>query len=138
MKGMEKYRNGLFDLNVRSKLKKSNVNSSILKTISTRKGQERFIHLNNGLVISCTNYNVLQKANGVTPIKLKGAQVINGCQTLSTIWDYYYNASDEDKEALLDNLKIFVKVIGGPNLHGDLLDEIIVASNNQNPMNERN
>lgn len=137
LSAIEKYGNGLFDLNVRSNLRKSRVNAAIRNTISTQKGQKQFIHLNNGLVIICTSFSYSSDNSQIT---LKGAQVINGCQTLSTIWDYFLNADNDEKIRLQENLRIFVKVIDNSKISNDkrLLDEIIVASNNQNPMNERN
>ncbi len=136
IKAMESYGKGLFDLNVRANLKSSKVNAAIKRTISTAKGQKQFIHLNNGLVIICNNYSF---SSNSTSVRIKGAQVINGCQTLSTLWDYYFHASKAEKEELLSNLNILVKVIDNTKVSKDnLLDDIIVASNNQNPMNERN
>lgn len=131
--GMQVYGNYLFDLNVRANLKKSSVNAAIRKTISTQKGQRQFVHLNNGLVITCNNFTYSHDNKTVT---LKGAQIINGCQTMSTLWDYYFNAAAEEKEPFRENLRVFVKVIN--NDSSVSLDDIIVASNNQNPMNERN
>lgn len=134
--GMQQYQNGLFDLNVRAKLSNSKVNTSIKRSLETDKGKKHFVHLNNGLVISCNNYKLSSDESTLT---INGAQVINGCQTLSTIWDYYFNASQAEKASLLSNLQLFIKVINGNSISRDrLLDEIIVASNNQNPMNERN
>lgn len=133
---MGKYGNGLFDLNVRSTLKRSSVNDEIRKTLSSSKGQKRFIHLNNGLVILCNSYS---HQDNDDKIKLKGAQVVNGCQTLSTIWKYYLGVGDEQKEELKENLKLFAKIINHNTAASDgLLDEIIIASNNQNAMNTRN
>lgn len=129
------YGNSLFDLNVRAKLTKSSVNESIRQTISTEKGQKEFIHLNNGLVIQCESYSI--KGN---KIQLKGAQVVNGCQTLSTIWKYYFSEPDSNKKLkLLENVQVFIRVFNNSISEKDgLLDKIIVASNNQNSMNRRN
>lgn len=131
--GMQEYGNYLFDLNVRANLKKSRVNAAIRKTISTQRGQKQFVHLNNGLVITCNNFTYSHDNRAVT---LKGAQIINGCQTMSTLWDYYFNATPEEKELFTENVRVFAKVIN--NNSSVSLDDIIVASNNQNPMNERN
>lgn len=134
--GMKQYQNGLFDLNVRAKLSNSKVNVSIKRSLETDKGKKHFVHLNNGLVISCDNYRLSSDESILT---INGAQVINGCQTLSTIWDYYFDANQDEKASLINNLQLFIKVINGKSISRDrLLDEIIVASNNQNPMNERN
>lgn len=135
LEAMKKYQTALFDANVRSSLRRTSVNKSIMDTLKTAKGQKKFVHLNNGLVITCNHFSF---AHDKTTITLNGAQVVNGCQTLSTIWDYYEEATDEKRAELRDNLTILAKVVTNSEDMQGLLDEIIVASNNQNPMNERN
>lgn len=133
---MGRYGNALFDSNVRSKLHNSRINADIKKTISTPKGRKQFIHLNNGMVITCSNYTI---SDDQTTISLQGAQVVNGCQTLTTIREYYEGADESTQYDILESLNLLVKVISSAELNkGNLLDEIIVASNNQNPMNARN
>lgn len=134
MKALDKDGAALFDLNVRAKLR-SSINKEIARTIETRKGRRQFVHLNNGLVITCNNFRY-GDGNKVT---LYGAQIVNGCQTLNTIWDFYKNCSDADREDLYDSLTVLAKVISSKRANKDnLIDRIIVASNSQNPMSERN
>lgn len=134
LRGMETYGNALFDTNVRSKLHNSRINADIKKSIATPKGRKQFIHLNNGLVITCNSYSISDDQ-----ITLQGAQVVNGCQTLTTIRECFVNADSDTQQDMLDNLHLLVKVISSSELNkGNLLDDIIVASNNQNPMNPRN
>lgn len=136
LEAMDQYGNALFDSNVRSKLRNSRINADIKRCIATAKGRKQFIHLNNGLVITCSNYTY---GDGNSTITLKGAQVVNGCQSLSTIRDFYENADERTQSEVLKDLHVLVKVISDTKLARDnLLDEIIVASNNQNPMNPRN
>lgn len=136
LEAMDQYGNALFDSNVRAKLHNSRINTDIRKSISTARGRKQFIHLNNGLVITCSSYTYNDDG---TLITLKGAQVVNGCQTLSTIREFYESADEATQEGILADLHILVKAICDSKLAKDnLLDEIIVASNNQNPMNPRN
>ncbi len=136
LKGMELYESALFDLNVRSKLTKSGVNNAIKNSLETSQGRKQFIHLNNGLVITCTSIRYSSDGSQVT---LSGAQIINGCQTVNTIWDFYKKSDQSTKRELIDELKLMVKVISNDELSSNnLMDKIIIASNNQNPMNLRN
>lgn len=136
IEGMNTYGNGLFELNVRAKLAKSSVNKAIANSLKTKKSREQFVHLNNGLVITCNSFKY---SDNRTKVTLRGAQVINGCQTLSTIWECYKEASNDSKEAIRGELKLIVKVINNDELSKDhLMDQIIVSSNNQNPMKPRN
>lgn len=134
---MDEYDARLFDLNVRSTLKGSKINKKIKDTLSTAKGQKRFVHLNNGIVITCNNYDKPTEKN--LKITVHGAQVVNGCQTLNSIRELYRSKGDAFKAELRENVKIIAKIINKPTADKDgLLDEIIVASNDQNPMNPRN
>lgn len=136
LRGMSKYGYGLFNLNVRSTLKKSNVNKAIKRSVSTPQGRKQFIHLNNGLVITCNSFSYSSDCSQVT---IKGAQIINGCQTVTSIWDQYNDSNSTEKAAIERELKVIVKVISNNELSkNNLLENIIVASNNQNPMTERN
>lgn len=133
--GVRKYGNALFDLNVRSNLRKSSINEAIRECVSTSKGRKQFELLNNGLVVTCTSYKF--KDEGF--IELSGAQVVNGCQTLSTLWNYYKSVSADERQEIDEDVRIFVKIINDTKAtKDDLLDKIVVASNNQNPMNPRN
>lgn len=134
-----KYGYDLFDMNVRSTLKGSNVNAAIKKQLSTEKGRKRFVHLNNGIVITCNNYVKPSQGDRKPSIKVADAQVVNGCQTLSTIFDFYMASNDSVKESICSDVKIIAKVLNSSTANQDeLFDDIIVASNHQNPMNDRN
>lgn len=134
--GVERHGMALFDTNVRQTLAKSKVNDAIKNSVQTRKGQRNFVHLNNGLVITCTSFKYAQGRRQVT---LQGAQVINGCQSLNTIWQCYQDMNDAEKDELRGNVRIFAKVISSAEIKDEgFIDEVILASNNQNPMNPRN
>lgn len=65
--------------------------------------------------------------------------MVNGCQTLSTLWNYYKSVSADERQEIDEDVRIFVKIINDTKAtKDDLLDKIVVASNNQNPMNPRN
>lgn len=134
---VEEHSMDLFDSNVRASLSKSKINDAIRQSTETARGQKRFVHKNNGLVITCANFTYASETQRL--VTLQGAQVINGCQTLNTIYNCYKDKGDEGKEELRDNLRIFAKVISTDAIPGkDFIEEVIIASNNQNPMKSRN
>jgi len=122
----------LFELNVRYELRNSSVNADIIKSLTHLKTRKYFHHFNNGLIIVCNNYQIPQQDNVV---KLSGAQIVNGLQTVKSL----YNAV-QNKEVKLDDLRdsclVQVKVI--QNVDAKIMDQIVQATNNQNPMAPRN
>lgn len=90
-------------------------------------------------MITCNNYVKSSQGDRKPSIKVADAQVVNGCQTLSTIFDFYMASNDSVKESICSDVKIIAKVLNSSTANQDeLLDDIIVASNHQNPMNDRN
>lgn len=121
----------LFDLNLRYEKRNSPVNGEIVASLSYQKSRKFFHHYNNGLIVVCQNYSIDSENKR---IKLKNAQIINGLQTVKSI----YNAVVEKQvtlDALNEDCKIQMKVI--KNDSPDVVSKIVQATNNQNPMTAR-
>ena len=130
----EKYKMSLFDLNVRYYLERSSVNKEIIKSLNTTKGQRWFHLLNNGVTISATGCSFSQNHLQVT---LHNPQIINGCQTVVSIFRAYNQINDDYKlQKFAEECYVPVRIIIAPD--HDLLAEIVTASNNQNKMSPRN
>lgn len=130
----EQYGVRLFDMNVRNEIKGSKINRAIVESLKTARGRKHFHHFNNGLLLVCNNYT-LPKRDG-EPIVAKEPQVINGCQTVTSLWRAYKDIVPADQMELLNNVKVQVKIIQG--MQQDLIDEVVITTNNQNPMKPRN
>lgn len=128
---MERYGPRLFDLNVRQEIPNSVVNKEIMKTLRHSRGRRVFHHLNNGLLITCNSY-----AKKGERIRVAGAQVVNGCQTVSAIYQAYKTLPPREQALLRSETRVQVKVI--QNIKPDLLEQIVISTNNQNPMKARN
>lgn len=128
---MQGYGPRLFDLNVRQEIPSSVVNKEIGKTLRSSKGRKVFHHLNNGLLVTCRSF-----AKKGDRIRVTGAQVVNGCQTVSSIYQTYRALPPREQQALLQETRVQVKVI--QNIRPDLLEQIVISTNNQNPMKARN
>jgi len=122
----------LFDLNLRYELRNSSVNGNIVKSLKYHKTRKRFHHYNNGLIVICQNYKFRDKG---ASIRITNAQVVNGLQTVKSI----YNAVTT-KEVKLEELErdcwIQVKVI--QNEERKFVADVVRATNDQNPMAARN
>jgi AIPR protein len=134
----EAHRMALFDLNVRYYLERSSVNRQIIKTLSEVKGQKMFHLLNNGITVSCDGWKIPNVKDGDSPyMKLFNPQIINGCQTVISIYRAYLQIEDEYKQrSLQTDCLVPVRIIRTNKR--EVLDDVVTASNNQNKMTARN
>jgi len=131
---------GLFDLNVRSELHNSPINKEIVNSLSKIKSMKYFHHLNNGILIYCHSYTLKPKDNP-THIQVNNFQIINGCQTVRSIENAFSKkiVNDVEKATVFkENCFVQVKILRENPGHKKLLDQVIISSNNQNPMTKRN
>lgn len=130
----DKYKMTLFDRNVRHYLERSSVNKQIINTLDTKSGQERFHLLNNGITLSASNCSFSTDAAQVT---VHDPQIINGCQTVISIFRAYNQINEESKrQNFQENCYVAVRIIQTQDT--DLLEELVTTSNNQNKMSPRN
>lgn len=127
----------IFDLNVRSELRNSPINKRIFSSLTRHKSMRFFHHFNNGILMFCENYKRKGKNESV---EVKNLQIINGCQTVRSIHRAYLDISSyaEKKKSFDEECLVQVKIISKNKNTEPLIDEIIVATNNQNPMSPRN
>ncbi|MBC8400548.1 MAG: AIPR family protein [Candidatus Marinimicrobia bacterium] len=123
----------LFDLNVRFHYKRSSVNKEIENTLTHQKGQKNFHLLNNGISISCVGQNNIKAENR---IKLISPQIINGCQTVLSIYTAYNDMSQYLQESFEQKCFVPVRIVETDDQN--LLSDIVIATNNQNKMSARN
>src|SRR5271166_574753 len=74
----------LFDLNLRYEIRNSSINGEIVDSLAHSKSRKRFHHYNNGLIIVAKNYTL---RDDDTRIQLLDAQVVNGLQTVKSIYN---------------------------------------------------
>ena len=134
----------LFDWNVRAQLKRSPINRKIRDSLGTALGRKRFHHLNNGLLV-CAHQVEFKKAQGkggLPPrIVLRDPQVINGCQTVTALFDAWQACrSETEREDFERSVRVQVKVIDlrDPAMDEKFISDLIVSTNDQNPMSPRN
>ena len=120
----------IFDLNIRKYIgNRGSVNPEILSTCSSNELSYLFWFLNNGITIVC------DKADPVTDpddphIKLSNMQIVNGCQTSSSL------ARAAKEGALQKDTRVLVKIYQTGD--SDLVDRIVLTTNNQNKISGRN
>lgn len=93
----------IFDENIRLFESESKVNEGIKNTASSD-NSDMFYFYNNGIVLICDEAN--NSPNSLT-INLKGASIVNGCQTVNSLAHLYKQGSlKEDVSALVRIIKI--------------------------------
>ena len=114
----------VFGLNVRLSLGRTRINRELQNSVKNAQEHHLFPAFHNGLTLLTHRLDY----NGDGPVTLEGVSVVNGCQSLMSLF--------ESRTALTDQLEILVKIIqlgDDPELAG----EITYRSNNQNPVNYR-
>lgn len=92
----------IFDENIRLFEYNSDVNNGIYKTVTSTNESDMFYFYNNGIVFICDKAHNSPASN---EIKLVGASVVNGCQSLNVL----YKASKNGK--LSDDACVLIRII---------------------------
>lgn len=123
----------LFEDNVREYLGVRNgVNKAIKATLTDSDRRKLFFLLNNGITITCMNASIAQRGLSVV---MQSPQVVNGCQTLSTIYEVLSKCPDDaTREREFKNVLVQVSIFG---MDGELsakkavIDDIVNCRNSQ-------
>lgn len=113
----------LFDRNVRGALGNTKVNRDIVVSIRDTSVHKLFPLFHNGITVICQ-----QMAQTPEKITVDGYFVVNGCQSLNSLFD--------NKTALTDNLRVLTKIIQ-MDVTSDLAERVTRYSNNQNGIKAR-
>ncbi len=121
----------LFAKNIRNPLPESNYNAQIADTL--KNGAEHFWYFNNG--ITAISRIIPEIGNEAKEIQVTGLQVINGAQTVYSVYSEYENASPSGREAMDKNALIMLRLVNSGNK--DFNFKVTRYTNSQNPMIDR-
>ena len=125
---VEKFKDNLFEKNVRGFLKKHNpINKQIINSASGTQSSY-FLYLNNGITITCRDFTHAPTQESPN-LKITAGQIVNGQQTARSIYQAYL------EKKLKDDVKVVVKVLKTSNL--EILPKIIEATNSQTKVTSR-
>jgi hypothetical protein len=102
-----KYKFGLFFKNVRNPLHKSNYNERIVKTLLDR--PRAFWYFNNG--VTAITKIIPAIGNHATNIQLQGLQIINGAQTVYSIYKAYESATEQQRQIMDADARVTFRLI---------------------------
>jgi hypothetical protein len=121
-------RDAIFDLNVRPYYGSTGkVNKEIWSTC-TDQDSSRFWFLNNGVTMICDSFDFTSDPD-MPILKIKNAQIVNGCQTTVTIREAY------EKKSLKSDTRVLLRVYATDN--PTLVEKITLTTNNQNKITDR-
>lgn len=121
-------RRSLFNSNVRDYLgNKGGVNSEIEQTITNE--PEMFLMCNNGITIVCSDFIQIKDKL----VSIDNPQIVNGCQTSSTIFQQRENESLDKVQVLVklictEDNSVTNKVVRGTNKQNQVLEEAFEAT----------
>lgn len=132
----------LFDKNIREYLGNKGINSKIAKTLESKEDRDNFFYYNNGITVIC---NEVKKSNEKKTrynkgYRTKNPQIVNGCQTVNTIYEVLnkYNKNDIDVE--FRDTFVMVKLLvldSSKKEHENLYSNIVRYNNSQNKIDEK-
>lgn len=113
-------------------LQGNRINEGIAHTLATPAEQSNFYFYNNGITLTCNQFqhNALQDENW--SVKLSGMQIINGGQTCKTIQRTLASGTITAPKA-----SVLVRIYELPKGEEDLVRNITYATNSQNPVDLR-
>ena len=124
----DKYKFYLFAANVRNPLAESNFNKAIEETLLRK--PEMFWYFNNG--VTAIAKDITPVGVHSTQMTVTGLQIINGAQTIYTIYSAYEKVRNGDRKILDNEARISLRVIKSNNQDTNL--DITRYTNSQNPM----
>jgi hypothetical protein len=113
----------LFTFNVRGPLGRTQVNRDIIKSIKDSRTHKFFPLFHNGITIICEKLDI-----NTDKISVENYFVVNGCQSLTSLYDY--------RSSLTDELRVLTKFIQ-MDITSPLSEQVTRYSNNQNGVKPR-
>jgi hypothetical protein len=103
----DKHGNAILEANVRNYLGNVEINQEIERTASDPTIASRFWFFNNGISLVCAQYSFRSQAD-TSRVRLVNAQIVNGCQTVHSLWHAFKNGT------LRDDVEVLVRIIEQP------------------------
>jgi len=129
---LEERGDALLDANIREYLGSNLINRKMRETLLDDEKKQNFFFFNNGITMICDRFkfNALQETNWI--VAIEGLQIINGGQTCKTLHQVLKENPDIDFNQVYVLVKLY-EISADDNV----VDEIILANNSQNPVELR-
>lgn len=134
----------IFDMNIREYLGNKGINKSIYTTLLDPEERKNFFYYNNGITIICDKMSKIttqpSEYNMNAVFKIDNPQIVNGCQTVNSIYEALKNVDPTVLEKEYKDSFVMLKIleIDRDNSVEDILYKNIVKYNNsQNAIDEK-
>lgn len=136
----------IFDANIREYLGTGrSVNKGIINTLKNKSDRNNFFFYNNGITIICTGTKSSTEPDGRV-VKLDDPQIVNGCQTVSSIRQVLASMPPSSLKEEFKNTYVMAKILVIPTNTKDkdtqerlkkLKNDIVKFNNSQNSIDEK-
>ena len=133
----------IFGSNIRDYLGvKGNTNKNIKNTLMDQNDRRNFFYYNNGITVICEDISAVQTGNAKEGdcnayFTIKNPQIVNGCQTVSTINEALDQFSDSKRADEFKNTYVMAKFLKITDKSNDLFQQIVRYNNSQNSIDEK-
>jgi hypothetical protein len=126
----------LFEENIREYLGENPINRGIISTLRDKTERKNFFYYNNGVTIIASRIEPVESNS----IELFQPQIVNGCQTVNSIYEVLSDYQDSEIIADFQSTFVMVKVLLFDNktesLKPNFYRDIVKYTNKQNSINE--
>lgn len=134
----------IFDMNIREYLGNKGVNKKIYETLLDPEDRKNFFYYNNGITMICDKMSSVETrsfGNNINAVfNVKNPQIVNGCQTVNSIYEALKNVDPRELEQNYKDTFVMLKIlqINRENEYEEILYKNIVTYNNsQNSIDEK-
>lgn len=134
----------IFDMNIREYLGNKGVNKKIYETLLDESDRKNFFYYNNGITMICdemSSVEIRPYGNNINAVfNVKNPQIVNGCQTVNSIYEALKNIDPAELEQKFKDTFVMLKIlqINRENEYEEKLYRNIVTYNNsQNSIDEK-
>lgn len=134
----------IFDKNIREYLGNKGINKNIYKTLLNKDDRKNFFYYNNGITVICDKMGKIEtkKSNNNMNVKFQihDPQIVNGCQTVNSIYEALKNINDENLEKEFKDTFVMMKILEinrDNNTDDQLYKDIVKYTNSQNSIDEK-
>ncbi len=131
----------LFEENIREYLgANGQVNKGIKRTLESSVDRKNFFFYNNGITMIVNEIGDESMNGGRREFKVDNPQIVNGCQTVSTIYDTLSGLREDTLEEEFRDTYVMLKILKIPSNDASLKElykNIVRYNNSQNSINEK-
>ena len=126
----------LFEGNIREYLGgATQINKNIIATLK-KDERKNFFYYNNGITVICNNVKP-DSGYHKNVIKITKPQVVNGCQTVNSIFEVLNNYEEEEMKNTFGATYVMTKIIVVKDMDKKFYRDIVKYTNSQNAINEK-